>query len=335
MRLLGLTQGVDAPSTRFRWTQHVEALSNAGFRVETLHARFGAYPPRSRLQRPFWGLATLADATARALKARSQADLCLLQRHLVSTLVTAEYLLPERMVFDVDDAIFLGTRGSSATRISRRAALTICGNQFLAEHFGQHGPVTVLPTAVDTERFVPGASRPARPLIGWSGSSSGFPYLYAIEPALKALLQMHPDLMLRVIADRPPEFSSLPAERVEFVRWSPATEVESLQELSIGLMPLEDSLWARGKCSFKMLTYMACALPVVVSPVGMNSEVLALGKSGLAATSSDDWLQAMDSLLRSDAERTRMGAVGRQVVQRHYSRAVISARLAGLLHGLR
>jgi glycosyltransferase involved in cell wall biosynthesis len=101
--------------------------------------------------------------------------------------------------------------------------------------------------------------------------------------------------------------------------------------MSIGIMPLDDSLISRGKCSFKMLLYMACGLPVVVSPFGMNREVLEKGEVGLAAISCDDWVDRLDSLLRRTDERRRMGHNGRAVVMDHYSIQRLASRLADTL----
>jgi glycosyltransferase involved in cell wall biosynthesis len=329
--ITALTQGRLVPSTRFRVEQHLELLAADGLAVRHLTARHGAYPPSSWLARAAWLPATVADAAIRALNA-SRADLCLLQRELVSTLVTAELLIRCPLVFDVDDAIFLHPRGRVTDTIARRAALTICGNRFLAEHYGQFGQVSVLPTAVDTERFVPVSADDARPpVIGWSGSSSGFHFLGEVEPALAIVLQKHPEVMFKVVADRMPRLPLIPFERLRFERWSPQSEVRALQEFTVGLMPLTNDDVARGKCSFKMLTYMAVGLPVVVTPVGMNAEVLALGQIGYAAQSTDEWVQAITTLLRDPESAGRMGKVGRTVVEQHFSRRVIGPRLAKLL----
>lgn len=273
----------------------------------------------------------MAESLARTLRS-SHYDLRFLQRNLTATLCTWELLLRKPFVFDVDDAIFLGPRGASADRIARSAALTICGNNFLAEHFSRHGRVAVLPTAVDTLRFVPRAvTLPAKQVIGWSGSSSGLKYLYGIEPAILTLLLKHPDAILKVVSDKPPVFKTLPLERVVYERWSPEREVAVLQEFAVGIMPLEDDLWARGKCSFKMLTYMAVGLPVVVSPVGMNVEILAQGSCGFAAKTNDDWVDAISNLLNEPALADQMGRTGRQIIETRYARNVVAPQLAQLL----
>lgn len=304
---------------------------DAGLDVSESTSHFGAYAPASRIYRPAWLAATVAESLTRTLRA-NRYDLRFLQRNLTATLCTWEPLLRKPFVFDVDDAIFLGPRGASADRIAHFASLTICGNNFLANHFSRHGPVVVLPTAVDSNRFVPRAVPPnSRPVIGWSGSSSGFKYLYGIEPAIKNLLHKRPDVLFKVVSDKVPIFKNLPLDQVVYEQWSPDREVAVLHEFTVGIMPLEDDLWARGKCSFKMLTYMSVGMPVVVSPVGMNLEILDQGPCGFAAKTSDDWVDAISTLLSDTALACQMGRSGRQIVEDRYARNVIAPQLVKLL----
>jgi len=329
--LVGITQGARIPSTRFRWSQYVECLGEFGFDVSESGSTLGAYAPASQIRRPAWLAATVAESLMRALRA-NRYDLRFLQRNLTATLCTWEPLLREPFVFDVDDAIFLGPRGASADRIARSASLIICGNNFLADHFSKFGPVVVLPTAVDANRFVPWTGPPIeRPVIGWSGSSSGFKYLYGIEVAIKRLLHMHPEALFKVVSDKAPVFKTLPSDQVIYEPWSPDREGAVLHEFTVGVMPLEDDLWARGKCSFKMLTYMAAGLPVVVSPVGMNVEILAQKPCGFGAKTPDDWVDAISCLLSEPALAAEMGRKGREIIEQRYARSVIAPQLAQLL----
>jgi glycosyltransferase involved in cell wall biosynthesis len=330
--LVGITQGKNQPSTRFRWSQYVDDLRQGGFDVSELESHFGAYAPEKRIQRPTWLAASIAENAVRAMRA-NQYNLRFLQRNLTATLSTWEPLLKHPFVFDVDDAIFLGERGASADRIAKVASLVICGNNFLANHFSNFAEVAVLPTAVDSVRFVPGNDKVSnrQQIIGWSGSSSGFKYLYTIEYAIKELLSRYPALLFKVISDQEPVFRSISRERVVFEKWTESREVEVLQEFTIGIMPLEDDLWARGKCSFKMLTYMSTGLPVVVSPVGMNLEILDQGPCGFAAKTSDDWVDAISLLLSNTTLACQMGMSGRQIIEACYSRNVIAPKLTQLL----
>ncbi len=310
----------------------MSALQDAGWEVHTLPARIDAYPPPQKWRRPGWGIAAVADAIARVRRTNAAAgSVAFVQRNLVSTLMTAEPLLRRPFVFDIDDAIFLGTRGYTVDRIARRAALIICGNRFLADHFQAFGDVRLLPTAVDPDIFVLRSQSPSRPVLGWSGSSSGMRYLYGIEPALVEMAQRYCDLKLVVVSNEPPTFRRFPADRLTYVPWHPGIEASVLHEFSVGLMPLEDSPWERGKCSFKMLTYMSSGVPVVVSPVGMNAEVLALGRCGLGARSHDEWVDAMTLLLDEPGAADAMGLVGRSIVEKHFARASVGACLDSLL----
>jgi glycosyltransferase involved in cell wall biosynthesis len=310
-------------------------LESNGLDVYESAARFGAYAPNSRIIRPFWLTATLVDSLARVIKT-AQYDLCFLQRNLIATLNSFELLIDIPLVFDVDDSIFLTQRANSVDKIAKHASLVICGNKFLAEYFGQLSPVVVLPTAVDTDKFMPreGGLNFERKIIGWTGSSATIKYLYTIEPALSVLLKRFPDVIVKIISDRKPEFKELPVERVIFEAWNPETEVISLQDFTVGLMPLHDDLWARGKCSLKMLTYMAMRIPVVVSPVGMNVDVLKNGACGYLAYTVDDWVDAISSLLSSQSLSENMGAIGQMVIKSYYAKNIISPQLAEILRGV-
>jgi glycosyltransferase involved in cell wall biosynthesis len=329
-RLTALTQGDEQPGRRFRWLQYVPDIQAAGFDVNELSSRHSAYAPRGRIERIPWFTRSLADSLQRVFSSRGS-DLVFLQRSLIATLATWEGFIRPPFVMDVDDAIFLGSRGRSAGWIAERARVTICGNEFLADYFSRFGDVFILPTAVDTDLFQLRRQAPSDAIIGWSGSSSGFEYLYHIEDAIATVLERFPRAMLKIVSDRETVFAKLPHERVQFERWSPQRQVQSLQEFSVGLMPLTDTPWARGKCSYKMLTYMSVGVPVVVSPVGMNATVLARGVSGYAASSSDDWVDAISSILANSELARKMGRDGRRVVEEHYSRHVLSPRLVDVL----
>ena len=326
-----LTQGNTVASSRFRIQQHVPSLTKAGLNTTLLHAKPCAYPPLSKAQRPTWLISALVDSYQRALQA-NQFDICILQRELISTLFTFEASIKIPLLLDVDDAIFLKSRFNAAKRLAKIASLTICGNSYLADYFSAYGPVEILPTAVDTDHFKPdyylGASRP---VIGWSGASSGFKYLYSIEQALNRVMSSDSNVILMIVADVAPNFTSLPNDRVVFKKWSLETEVSDLQKFTIGLMPLIDGLWERGKCSFKMLTYMAIGIPVVVSPIGMNVEVLEKGACGHSANSTDNWVEAILSLLKDETSSLAMGKIGRQIAEDFYSSKVIGCKLGQII----
>jgi glycosyltransferase involved in cell wall biosynthesis len=191
-----------------------------------------------------------------------------------------------------------------------------------------------VPTAIDCRRIQPRAGGGTGFVMGWTGTSSNFPYLAAIEPALEVVLREVPGAALLVIADRPPSLPRLAGRDVRFVPWSMHREVEALAAMDVGLMPLADDPWTRGKCSFKMLQYMAAGVASVVSPVGMNREVLALGESGLAATGIDEWTEALRVLAADPERRARLGATGRAVALAHFDVPVVARQLAAVFRSL-
>jgi glycosyltransferase involved in cell wall biosynthesis len=246
------------------------------------------------------------------------------------------------IVLDVDDAVWLNTGGHRARFLARDSDLIVCGNNFLANHFSRwNANVTVIPTAVNTAWYRPhrppsadGAGHAPALVMGWTGTSGNFPFLYAIEGALLKVLQRCAKAKLLIVADRPPQFKLLPESRIEFERWTPRTEQAAFDRMSIGLMPLADTDWCNGKCSYKMLCYMAAGLPVVVTAAGMNREVLALGEVGLSAGSEREWVDALIILLDNANLRRSMGAAGRAVVEERFSLQRLAQQYAALFQSL-
>lgn len=326
------TPGWNIPSARFRVRQYLSPLRAEGIEVSEFVAAFGAYPPDRRGIRPIWAGATLLSRL-RGIASSYAFDLTFLQREMVSTFTTLEPLTKSPRVLDLDDAIWLHPRGNFAVRLAKSCQGVICGNAYLAEHVSCWNPrVVIIPTPVDTDRFVPGKREP-EPVIGWTGTKGGLKNLHEIEPALAAVLRDNPRARLRIICDERPHLTAVPPDQVEFIPWSERDEVAAIQGMAIGIMPLVDTPWARGKCSFKMLSYMACGLPVVVSPVGMNSNVLKQGNVGLAAVTSNDWIDALAGLLRDPDMRQRMGQEGRRVVVEAYSVQCLTPVMARVLEG--
>lgn len=336
IRIAAFTGGLSVPSARFRVRQYIPALRKEGIGIEEFASGFGQYPPQTKWIRPFWALATLAERVPGVMMSHRY-DAVLLQREIMSSFVTLEPLTTRPRILDVDDAIFLQRGGGFAKRLAELSDKVICGNNYLAEWFSRWNiNVDVIPTAVDTERYLPDAETKSLDspwVIGWIGTSGNYKYLYGIEGALAKVMRAHPRTRLKVVGDQLPEFRNLSLDQVDFVPWSEAIEVQAIQSMDIGIMPLEDSPWARGKCSFKMLQYMATGLPVVVSPIGMNAEILTLGELGIGATTERQWIDGLIALLENKTLRARFGAEGRRVVESSFSIRVVAPRLARSLRG--
>ncbi len=349
IQVAALTSGKDVPSSRFRVRQHIESLKMAGIDVREympIISKYAELPglPRSTFSKylfspvyVLWSGVELATRI-RGVLGSWKGQLTWLERELFPGCLTWEPFLKRPYVFDVDDAIWLNPPfGRSAMmRIAKDAEVVLAGNAYIADWFSAYSRnVRIVPTAIDTERFIPkGVSENNADrgfVIGWTGKSSGFPFLYGIESSLGRFLNDH-EAELWVMADQAPRFKTIPVGRVRYFPWSPNAEAPFVRELDVGIMPLFSNDWCRGKCSFKMLQYMASGLPVVVSPVGMNEEILGMGEVGFPARNEGDWYETLDNLYKDPSLGHRLGFAGRELAVKHFSREVVSSRLAEIFH---
>lgn len=248
------------------------------------------------------------------------------------------------VVYDFDDAIWIRTL-SEANRgyawlknvdkmatIAALARTVIAGNAYLAAWARRHSTnVHVVPTCVDTDRFVPVASRDSiGPVtIGWSGSPSTIAHLKPLLPALEQVsARCGRRVRIRVMGD--PTFRHEPLG-LQGEAWSPEAELALLQEMQIGVMPLPDDAWTRGKCGFKGLLSMAMGAATVMSPVGVNAEIVVHGENGFLAASPEAWVETLCRLIDDPALRARTGRNGRETVVDRYSLQRWEPVLADLL----
>jgi glycosyltransferase involved in cell wall biosynthesis len=319
MQIAAYTGGLSVPSARARIRQYIAPFSRHGINVREFPLPWGNVLPRNKHSQPLWMGAT-ASARIFALTRSWTADVTWISRQLMPAFVPVQGVAHRPMVLDVDDAVWLNTGGERVGALASASEAVVAGNTYLAQYFRQYNSnVVVIPTAIDTERFCPQPQAEKHDIVlGWSGTSGNYHFLYAIEEALARVLALRPAARLRIVADRPPRLVRL-GNRAEFVRWQSDREVEETCAMSIGLMPLADDAWCAGKCSYKMLCYMACGLPVVVSPVGMNREVLAHSSVGFGAGSTDEWVHALLQLIDEQELRITMGTNARAVVERVFS----------------
>ena len=243
-------------------------------------------------------------------------------------------------VFDFDDAVFVPYVSPSngylsylkfpgKTRsICRMAAHVMAGNQYLADYAGKvNDRVTIIPTTIDTEKYrVEPRAENEVPVIGWSGSFSTAAHLATVTGALRKLAGRE-RFRLRVIGARDFKIEGVD---VEALPWLADSEVSDMRPFDVGIMPLPDDQWSRGKCGLKALQYMALGVPTVCSPVGVNSEIIQDGENGLLASTDDEWVEKLSGLLRSKEERARLGRAGRATVEARYSAAVQAPRVYDL-----
>ncbi len=332
--LAALTAGFNRPSSRFRLRQYISRLAEHGVDVKELM-------PFSDKTYYFPGPFKAFNRISALFRSRDS-DVVWISRGFVEGYETFERVLKRPRVLDVDDAVWLrGPFGLfTMPDIARAMDAVIAGNSYLAEYFGKYcKDVHVVPTAIDLDRYTlrpePANEEGEKFVIGWTGSSSNFKYLDSIEPALARFIGEHDGAEFILIADRRWEHRLLPPERVRFVPWSVEEEVRVLHSMSVGIMPLADDKWAQGKCAFKMLQYMGVGLPVIVSPVGMNRDVLEKGDIGLAASTEEEWYEALVSLYKDRLLGVKLGSEGRKVVEKFYNADIVARDLAEIFKSLR
>jgi glycosyltransferase involved in cell wall biosynthesis len=323
-----LGYNLEQPSFRHRMRTLIATLETAGWQVRAERFPSGRYGIRT------WERRFLLR----------QSDVVVLHQIKLSAMEARLFAaFSTRRVFDVDDAIYvrkprrLGDVPDQSSWRKRKFATTCrwvdevtAGNDVLAGVARASArAVTILPTSIDTAAYQPTTATAADPpTIVWIGSPENLVYLEMIRPALARLTGRYPTLKMRIICSRFPDWSEV---NIEGVAWSSATEAKSLATAHIGVMPLTDDEWTRGKCAFKLLQYMAAALPCVASPVGANTEAVIDGFNGFHARTLDEWERNLESLIQSAELRARFGANGLAHVESRYAMHAYQARYLELL----
>jgi glycosyltransferase involved in cell wall biosynthesis len=350
VRVLFLTKyTAGGPSSRYRVLQFLPFLEARGVQstVHALHddSYLAARYAGARTS-PFY-LARRVASRLSVLVSASRYDLVFIQKEMFPHLVD----VPEwwfartgvRYVVDLDDAIHLmykDARGwrrvlrGKMARVLSHASLVLAGNRYLEEYARRYNErVLFFPTVVDTERFAP---RPARggvestageTVVGWMGTPETVKYLDAIVPALETAAKSMP-LSLLVVGARAPAARALTAHAK---RWSEAEEAQDLRAMDIGVMPLADDEWSRGKCALKLIQYMSAGVPSVTSPLGAALEFVRDGENAWLASNPEQWSDRICDLAQSPERRLEMGRRARATIEADYSLKVWGPRFVDAL----
>ena len=348
--------GRTAPSSRYRILQFVPALAAQGIDIEVSPLLGDWYMAGLLAQRhpPLLPLVGAYLRRIRLLLRRRRPDLIWIEKELLPWLpwLFERALLGVRapVLLDLDDsqfhrydqsgsAVVRALLGDKIDRGMAAARIVTCGSPYIAERACRSGAARVvdLPTAIDLARYPPapgagdgaadGQARSKAFVIGWIGTPGNTHYLSAIEEPLRRLASEIP-LRILVIGGRPGILSGLP---VEYRAWSEAGEIVDLQGIDVGVMPLPDRPWERGKCGLKLLQYMASSKPTIASPVGVNTVLVESGVTGFLADGTEDWLSSLRRLYADPPLRRAMGAAGRRRIEQSYSLAVTAPRMAALM----
>lgn len=231
-----------------------------------------------------------------------------------------EKRLKKPVVFDFDDSIWINEGEKQVSNKIKHSQMIFAGNAFLADYANKyHSNVKIVPTTIDTERLFPLPARQDIFTIGWIGTKSNFQYLEMIKAPLFEFLSSHKDSRLLIISSELPDFLAGKNEQVSFKKWEPERENEYLNECSVGIMPLTDSEWTRGKCGYKLLQYLACGKPVVASPIGVNAQILREADIGLDVAAEKDWVHALEKIKNDPDYSFSFSKNGRKLVLDKYS----------------
>jgi len=335
----------ESPSQRFRFEQYFEILSNAGhqFTISSFLSPEGwkiIYSKGNTLKKVKAVVQGFLGRLADLLKMKPY-DIVFIHREAAPFGPPVfEWLISKvfkkKIIYDFDDAIWLTDKTDEGilTRILRwrRKVRSICrwsykvscGNDFLCDFARRFNNNVVLnPTTIDTNYHKPVMkSRGGKLVIGWTGSHSTLKYLYEIAPVLYAVGKEFPDTEFVTISNGKSPFSQ--------ITWSKETEIEDLAKIDIGIMPLPDDIWSKGKCGFKALQYMAMEIPTIVSPVGVNTKIVTHNVDGLVCRTPQEWTDGLRKLITDQDLRRRLGVAGRKKVENNYSVAFNSSNFLRL-----
>lgn len=329
----------EAPSQRFRFEQYLEFLKEDGHVIDFSpflgpNAWQTLYKEGNTLSKVFflsisflrrWGL---MFTIWRYQKIFIHREASMIGPPIFEWIISKVWR--KKYIYDFDDAVWLPNYSESNARfqkikmygkipkIIKWAGQVSAGNAFLtnyAQQYNQH--VVELPTTIDLDfvHNLHGNPNESVPVIGWTGSHTTMQYLESLLPVLDRISEKK-GFIFRIISNQKPAFER---SYVEFVKWHRETEIADLATFNIGIMPLTDSEWSRGKCGFKALQYMALGIPAVVSPVGVNIEIIEDKTNGFLCQTQDEWHDVLAQLLSDVNLRTSIGMAGKNTVHQKYS----------------
>ncbi|MEJ0034457.1 MAG: glycosyltransferase family 4 protein [Bacteroidota bacterium] len=326
----------ESPSQRFRFEQYFGALSSAGH----------TYVVRSFLSPKGWSIIyskgnttgkffTIISGFVRRLFTLPSVlgyDMVFIHREAspigppVFEWIIAK-VMRKKIIYDFDDAIWLTDNSSEGSfekmirwrskvgSICRWSFVVSCGNEYLCDYARRfNSNVKYNPTTIDTNYHKPLAKvNNSEIVIGWTGSHSTLKYINEVAPALQKI----PGIAFMIISNSTISIPSV--QSVRNVAWKKQTEIEDLAQLDIGIMPLPNDEWSKGKGGFKALQYMAMEIPTVVSPVGVNTKIVTNGVDGFICDTTAEWVTALEKLINDPVLRKQLGVAGRKKVERNYS----------------
>ncbi|MDO8525729.1 MAG: glycosyltransferase family 4 protein [Candidatus Omnitrophota bacterium] len=319
---------VEGPSNRFRVEQYLPFLREKGMEYDIRpFCNSGFYSillMRGHLIRKFLYLLLFTAGRALDLLRALKCDVVFIHREAFPLKDRVfEWLFrkcAKRLIYDFDDAVFL-KKPAKTRSITALADQVIAGNRFLKEYaINYNRKVCIIPTCIDTDLYKPGTRAQAQDkvIIGWMGTYTTSAYLASLTEVFEELsIKYRGRIEFRIVGGG--AYDGEAGLPFAIRRWHLDKELNELQEFDIGIMPMPDEEWTRGKCAFKIIQYMSVGIPAVASPVGMNSEIIKEGSNGFFASTVDEWCDKLSLLIESPDRRRQMGSFGRKTVVDKYS----------------
>lgn len=329
----------EAPSQRFRFEQYFNFLKEQGYEIEihsflnektwkSLYNHGSFFAKAMGIIGSFWRRKLLMFKVRKFDYIFIHREASMIGPPIFEWFIAK--VLRRKYIYDYDDAIWLPNYSQQNARfhklkaygkvkkIIKWADVVVTGNSFLQEFGNQYNKnVVIIPTTIDLKNShnQPTNHSHSPVNIGWTGSHTTMSYLDSLIPILQELEKEH-HLTFTIISNEKPDYD---LQSLQFIKWKKETEIEDLSSINIGVMPLTDSEWAKGKCGFKALQYMALGIPALVSPVGVNTEVIEDGKNGYLCATSEEWKEKLSLLLNNQQLREQIGKEGYKTVRTKYS----------------
>ncbi|MEX2485577.1 MAG: glycosyltransferase family 4 protein [Brumimicrobium sp.] len=329
----------EAPSQRFRFEQYIESFEKEGYEVSFYAFLNGKiwktlYTKGNTLYKIVGILNSFLRRWALLFHIK-KADYVFIHRetaHLGPPVFewVLSKVLGVKYIYDFDDAIWLPNFSAINAKYNRLKAywkIKYCikwahqitaGNEYLADYAKQfNSNVKVIPTTIDLVNHHNLSTNQEKPLltIGWTGTHTTMRYLDFIVPIITKLEKEH-KFEFRVISNEAPNYK---LKSLHFVKWQKETEIQDLAEINIGIMPLEEDVWSKGKCGFKALQYMALEIPTIASPVGVNKEIISHGNNGFLCNTVEEWEKTLRQLIKDKSLRKSIGLKGKNTVKEKFS----------------
>lgn len=329
----------EAPSQRFRFEQYLDDLNDGSLSIEIhpflsqktwskLYLEGSFFSKAFGILGSFWRRFLLLFKLISADYIFIHREASMIGPPLFEWLISK--VLRKKYIFDFDDAIWLPNYSQTNAKFHRLKAYwktkwiikwagnVTAGNEYLKNYAAQYNKnAQIIPTTIDLLNVHNvKTDYTATPInIGWTGTHTTMHYLDELVPVIEEL-EKEFQFTFTVISNQAPDFN---LKSLRFVKWNKETEIEDLSKLSIGVMPLIDNQWAEGKCGFKGLQYMALGIPAILSPVGVNKNIIENGKNGFLCATPEEWKNQLISLIKSEELRKKIGSEGFKTVHERYS----------------